>query len=331
MRFLYKYITILFVCTSCATDIEILDPLADQPVIYCLLNQESSTQYLRLSRSYLSYTGQNVPESADSLVYFSQVEAQLELLEEGEVVETFAFEPHEVIKDTGQFPRDPHWVYKTEHQVKPNHTYRLVVYIVDTDKILYSECKTLSEFKILDPIHPDVRTIHILPDHDPVFRWTSATNAILYQLGFILHFKEIYSDSIVSRSLQIPIRSSFQDGKAVGHYSYPINSTQFYIKIAEQLEEDPGVQRKFTSLDVQVQAGGEDLAYYIQQLQNADPFRIFEFNNLMNSVGVFSAFSLEKVEGFQLTAQCIDSLAYGRFTKKLNFLDRYGNRKDKRP
>ncbi len=321
-------ISLIAFSAGCESEVQIMDPLSDQPVVYCLLNQDTEDQYLRLSRAYLSNTGQAPPDHGDSLVYFSEVEAQLEEINEDEVVGIYPFHKIEIKKDSGLFPLAPHWIYKASVRIIPDNDYRLVVHILETDKILYSECKTLSRFSILDPIHPEVRAIHILPDHNPVFRWTAAANAIIYQLGFLMHYTDIYSDSIVDRTLQIPIRTSYQQETQSGLFSLPINSNQFYKIISELLDPLPGVQRAFKSLDVLVQAGGEDLAYYIQQLENEDPFRIYEFNNFLNSQGVFSAIAVERINNFQITKQSIDSLAYGRYTNSLNFLDRYGNRKD---
>ena len=331
MRRITGYLVLLLVFLSCETEINVFDPVASRPVAYCILNQDSDIQYLRLTKTYRSFDGKGIPASGDSLVYTTPVEAILERLENEEVIASYPFLRMESDKDSGLFPTDPFWVYAATHRLVPDADYRLVIYVEELETIVYSSCKSLSSFQILDPNYPDVRSIHMVDDHNPVFRWTEAKNAAMYQLGFLVHYIETLDGTIRNHEFLVPIRTTYQDDQSGGYSMLPVNSNQFYKILSENIPVNPAVQRKLESVDVMIQAGGEDLAYFIQQQEDADPFRIFEFTNTQNGAGVFSAISVQRINGFQLTNQSVDSLAYGRFTRDLNFVDRYGTRKDQEP
>jgi len=80
------------------------------------------------------------------------------------------------------------------------------------------------------------------------------------------------------------------------------------------------------SLDAFVICGGAELAYLIQNQQGGQTFSLMEYTNIHKGFGVFSSSSQEMKRGFKINDQSLDSLAYGRYTKQLNFTDRFGSR-----
>jgi hypothetical protein len=313
--------------SSCETDITVLAPAGTTPVVICILNQDSTTQYVRLSRSYAVTDATIPPDSPDSILFSKATKVGVEEVINGVVTNRSFFTPVELIKDSGFFPRQEHWVYKAEFKVKPETDYRLIIYPEETDEIVYSTCYTVGDFEIVNPLYPEVRYIHMLPDHNLSFYWTRSLNAAIYQLGFVMHYLEIGPDKTIEKEILIPLKSIFYLETRENLFSYPINSANFYNYLSEALPSDPALLRQCLSVDAVIISGGEELGYYMQLQEGGQTFSIIDYSNIKNGFGIFSSQVVRKINGFRLTEQSIDTLAYGVVTKKLNFVDRTGSRR----
>lgn len=325
----HPIITILvffLIAGGCETDLDVVVPADPTPVIYCILNQDSPVQYLKLSRSYITEDASIPPDEPDSLLFARATKVAVEEVINGKVAQRSFFTPVDVVKDSGYFPRQEYWVYQAEFTVKPETDYRLVLYIEEYERIIYSSTYTVGDFDIINPQYPEVRYIHMLPDHNLSFYWTKSLNAAIYQLGFVMHYSEIRGDQLEEKELLIPLKSIFYLETTDNLFSYPINSANFYSYLAEVLPADPAVLRKCLSMDAVVISGGEELGYYMRTQEGGQTFSIIDYSNIKNGIGIFSSKVLRRINGFSLTEQSVDSLAYGRVTKALNFVDRTGTR-----
>lgn len=317
---------VLLMITGCETEIDVVAPAKPSAVVYCVLDQDSPVQYLRLSRSYLSDDAQIPPNEPDSLLFSHATRVAIEEVISGEVTNRVFFTPVSVDKDSGFFPRQQHWAYRADFRVKPETDYRLIVYIEESDQIIYSTCYSVGDFEIMNPLFPEVRYIHMLPDHNLSFYWTKSLNAAIYQLGFVMHYLEIKEDQSQEKELLVPLKSIFYLQTTENMFSFPVNSTNFYSYLAEALTSDPSVLRKCLTVDAVIISGGEELGYYMRIQEGGQTFNLMDYTNIKNGIGVFSSKVIRKVSGFKLTEQSVDSLAYGHITRQLNFVDRTGTR-----
>jgi hypothetical protein len=166
----------------------------------------------------------------------------------------------------------------------------------------------------------------MLPDHNLSFYWTKSLNAAIYQLGFMMHYLEMQEDQTLEKEILIPLKSIFYLETTTNLFTYPINSTNFYNYLAEVLPADPTVLRKCLTIDAVIISGGEELGYYMRIQESGQTFSLMDFSNIKNGIGIFSSKVLRKIDGFKLTEQSVDSLAYGHATRLLNFVDRTGTR-----
>ena len=321
-------IGIIFLLIGCESDFDLIHDGDPIPIVYCLLNPGEETQTIRMSKSFVSDKGQGLPDSAELIYYQSKVNLAIELMDGDQAIDHTEFNAVAVQKEPGRFSDEYHIVYQTTMKVAGNSTYRLIIYIAGENKLIYAYTKTPGDFSLVDPAYPKLRQIHLMPDHNPVFHWTQAENASIYQLCLQLNYYEIDSLETNLKSEVVSLNTLIKTENPGNYYTYDINSTQFYIALGNSIEEDISLLRSFHSLDAFVVAGGEELAIHYQTQHEGDPFRIMDFTNIQNGIGVFSSISYSYTRGFKVTKQTIDSLAYGQFTKQLNFLDRDGNRKD---
>jgi hypothetical protein len=298
------------------------------PIIYCILNQDDTVQTLRLSRSYLSTNAQNPPLSVDSLLVKGKVIITIETVENSLVTSQYGLQQYPIIKDPGFFPNSLQWIYQGHFELKDNTFYRLIVEIKEWDYLAYSSFQSLGEFRLIDPSYPEAREIHLLSDHNLIIHWTRAPNASVYQVGFRVNFKEILNDVTQEKSIIILFATAFWRNDPGAFYTYNFNSNYFYKKIAESILVDNRILRQLTDIDVFVIAGSESVGFYLNAQGLQDPFQFFDYNNLINGQGVFGSCRTVETKGFRLDKQSIDSLAYGKYTTNLNFLDSYGHRND---
>ncbi|MFH0760096.1 MAG: hypothetical protein V2A67_01165 [Bacteroidota bacterium] len=324
----YPLIILLLFAFSCETGIDVTDDSWPVPIVYCILNQADSIQRLRISRSYLSQNGLIPPASSDSLTIPGKVNAIIEVVENSRITGEFILEPHKIQKDSGFFPNDVNWIYQGVFKIKDNTTYRLTIDIGEWNYVSCSSIVTLDDFDLVDPVYPEVRDIHMLEDHSPVIHWTKSLNAAVYQVGFRVHYKEMEGDRTENKSFAIPFNMIFYRDDPGGFYSYSVNSNQFYKRLSESIPADSALLRIFISTDVFVIAGNESLGVYLTTLASPDPFQVFDYTNLINGHGIFGSCKTREIKGFKLDDQSLDTLAYGRYTRSLNFLDSDGHRKD---
>ncbi|TSA35804.1 MAG: DUF4249 family protein [Porphyromonadaceae bacterium] len=316
----------ILVFSGCETEIDVVIPADPTPVVYCILDQDSPVQYLRLSRSYLTDNASIPPDEPDSILFARATKVAVEEVIDGKVTKRAFFTPVDIAKDSGYFPRQEHWVYRADFIVKPETDYRLIIYIDEYDQIAYSSCYTVGNFEIINPLYSEVRYIHMLPDHNLSFYWTKSLNAAIYQLGFVMHYLEMKEDQTLEKEILIPLKSIFYLQATDNLFSYPINSTNFYNYLAETLPIDPTVLRKCMTIDAVIISGGEELGYYMRIQEAGQAFNLMDYTNIKNGIGIFSSKVLRRINGFSLTEQSIDTLAYGHATRQLNFVDRTGTR-----
>jgi hypothetical protein len=319
----------LMLFMGCETGIDVTVPAGPTPVVYCILNLDSTAQYLRLSRSYITQDATVPPDKPDSILFARATRVAVEEVINGGVTRRAFFVPVDVVKDSGFFPRQEHWVYRADFSVKPETDYRLIVYENDSDNITYSACYTVGDFEIVNPVYPLVRPIHLLPDHNLSFYWTKSTNAAIYQLGFLMHYLEMQADRTIEKEILIPLRSIFYLRTTENLISYPLNSANFYGYLGNNLSADPTLLRKCLSVDAMIISGGEELGYYMRIQEGGQTFNLMDYSNIQNGIGIFSSKVQRRIDGFKLTDQSIDTLAYGHLTSQLNFVDRTGTRTGK--
>jgi len=313
---------------SCETGIDVIDDSGAVPIVYCILNQDDSVQHLRISRSYLSTNGLIPPGSSDSLTIPGEVNLSIEVVENKQVTDHYLFEPISIQKDSGFFPSDVNGIYQGIFSIKENTLYRLIVEIQEWDYVSYSSFVTVGDFQLVDPSYPEVRDIHMLEDHNPVIHWTRSLNAAVYQVGIRVHYQEMIAEQIDSKSLLFLFTTTFYRDDPGSFYSYSINSNQFYKRMAESIRIDPAYLRKITGIDICVIAGSESVGVYMTTQESQDPFQVFDYTNMINGLGIFGSCKTIEARGFKLDDQSLDSLAYGKMTKSLNFLDSNGFRKE---
>ena len=184
--------TVFFIGQSCENDIEINLQSDALPLVYCLLDQDSEDQYLRLGKTYsgqANYENQIPP--ADSLVLPGFRDIYIEEWKGDEIAAVHYFgQTDNFQKDTGLFPVESIAVYKARFKIKPETLYMLYVYFPAQQKVVSGETITMGTTDLIDPAPIYVREITFKENRGFTLRYITAQNSGIYQGLFKVHYSE---------------------------------------------------------------------------------------------------------------------------------------------
>jgi len=317
--------------TSCSTDININAPNLDVPIVYCLLDTESSEQYLKLNKTYLvSSAAMDNPPFAEDQYFEGNIQIVLERWENNKPVEFIDFLPtNDVPKNPGFFPSDTNLLYKADTKILPNALYMVNIYLEDREKIVYAYTKTIGDLNVVDPIELEVRKISLNQGVNYASKWRQVENAGIYQVIVRFNYAETIDSVRTEKYLDWP--QAFSNPITnVDYLTKDISGTRFFYILEEGIEENEAALREALSIDFFVLSGGTEIKYYIESTAPSEGALMERpiYTNLTNGLGVFSSMATQEVKGLNMASTTIDSIAYGVHTKQLLFLDHNGERNE---
>ncbi len=316
---------------SCETEFQVNAENQEVPIIYCVLNNGSSTQYLKLNKTYLiNKPAFSNPPHQDSVYFQGNIQVVLEKWDNEKVSEIFIFEPtSEFPKDTGFFPIDNNIIYKTEAIIKPETKYSLSIYLENKEKIVYAETTSMGALKVIDPLDIPERKVSLNVGQNYSCSWKPVDNAGIYQVIINFQYMEYEGTDSIQRTMVWPqtFTSPLTNAETL---SKDISGSRFFYIVNEKLKVQPGITRRAQGIDFVILSGGEEIKFYIESTAPSDGALMEKpiYTNITNGLGVFSTVSKAEISMLQLGSVTIDSLAYGQKTNELGFLDHNGLRLD---
>ncbi|MFC2117263.1 hypothetical protein ACFLSY_01305 [Bacteroidota bacterium] len=314
-----------FLISSCEEEIDLIMESPSTPVIYCLINPFDTVHYVRVTKTYIpDNVNNNIPLSDDSLYFSGEVEVSLERWNENRAIETIKFQKTtEISKDHGLFPNQNNILFIANHSITPGDRYILYVYIKDRGLIIDAETVMVGELDVIDPLPFVNREITLLENQDYKVRWNLASAAWIYQVVSRFNYFEITDGDTIQKNFEWVLNASYP-GEHLENFIYTnINGSRFYQEILKNIKENPEVTRKVKDMDIVIYYGGMELRNYVESL---NPSRSVlqekpKYSSFKYCEGVFSSLSKNENKGIGLSKIFIDSIADGKKTKNLNFLD----------
>lgn len=316
---------------SCETEFQVNTENQEVPVIYCVLNSSSDTQYLKINKTYLiAQAAYDFPPHQDSLYFEGNIEVVLERWKNGKVEGIHVFQPTEDIpKDSGFFPNENNVIYTTQAKILPESKYSISIYLENKEKIVYAETQSLGPLSVIDPLDIPERKISLNTGQNYNCSWRPVDNAGIYQVVLNFHYMEYEGQDSVQRTVVWPqsFTSPLSNAETLNK---EISGSRFFYIINEKIPEKEGVTRKAMGMDFLILSGGEEIKFYIESTAPAEGALMEKpvYTNFTNGLGVFSTVSLAEISMLPLGAVTIDSLAYSQLTGNLGFLDHNGIRID---
>jgi len=342
-KFIIILLTISVMSTfSCSTDFEINADWKDIAVVYGLLDQSDTAQYIKLNKVFLGDADAYVMAQEPDSTFYNSAEVYLEPLLNGNniydglgnVERIQLTETDEIVKDEGVFSINKNTLYKTTESLYEMYDYKLVIDIPGKEEIT-STTSLVNDLKVIKPSTNPAEKVGLYNGQAEEFldykvEFSPTETGTLYGLTIRFHYREYRNDGI--HDLFIDWVQSNKKRPATIDIGTTMNMTigggAFYEFVKNNIDQaDPATKREFLGLDFIFIVAGEELTLFMEV--NGPSQGIVQekpaFTNITNGIGIFSSRYSKRVENKKLSNLAIDQLACGEITRHLRFADHYGN------
>lgn len=330
MKNLLYFVSALLFVSSCSTDLNVLADYKETMVVYGLLNQSDTAQYIKINKAFLGLgNALEFAQTYDSINYTNQLTVQLEQWKNDNKTSTITLtRDSSIAKPAGLFSSPKQILYKTKTALDQNSQYNLIVKNNATQNVATASTVLVNDFLITRPFSATM--IFSSPTNKFKLEWTSALNGKVY--GVVIRFYYIEEDRL--SGVKTPMSVDWNLGNktslttAGGEVmSIDFLGEEFYRFLKSKIVVNPAVKRYLPTsgshLDIIFSVGGADLQTFISVSQPSTGIiqEKPQFTNIKNGYGVFSArytkyFNANNNPNL-LNAQSIDSLYGGQHTKNL--------------
>jgi hypothetical protein len=336
-----KFSGILFIlvvfCTSllfdsCSTDFDINAEPKDITVVYGLLNQAETAQYIKITKAYLGDEDALVmAQNPENSSYGDNLSVSLEEWKNGIKNTTYYFSKTTITdKESGIFYFPNQDVYIANIPLLKNDCiYKLFITNNLTGKLISSETTLVNEalFKLKIPM-TGANIGFVNNDGEYVaseVKWITAKNGRLYEPVFRFH----YSDSNITTQVRDTtkyvdwILGSSKSNKLDGNEELSIayDGESFFRILQGRIPLEPNlIKRRAIRVELIMSMGGDELSTYIDV--NKPSSSIVQerpaYSNISNGIGIFSA-RYKKVYKFNLSPATRIALINNIYTQALDF------------
>ena len=330
-RLFFTILVSVFVL-SCSNDFELTENWKDIPVVYGLLDQSDSVQYIRVEKAFLdeSTSALILAQNPDSIFYQDiSVELQETPIGGAGVGAVYLLDRVDAnlegyAKEDGIFASSPNYVYKLDEPLKENALYRLIINNNATDETVTATTRIAEDFELFSPLEGS--TLRMEPGSRLTFQWRTQPNSSFFDIALRIHYAEAPFNDPTNRtfkSIDWRVATRVKPSTSTDLVLVRTETKNFYTFMQASLDVDPNIVRTFINADVVVNAGGEDLLKYIEiGLANSGitgSETLPTYTNLSEGFGIFSTRYTKIVPAYNFSADAKDSLKAGQYTRELNF------------
>ncbi len=314
---------------GCDNDLDLVSDWKEIPVVYGFLSRSDTAQYIRVEKAFLDpeTSAFVIAQNPDSL-YFADAVVELEDLTTGSRVALTRVDGtlEGYPRAPGVFATSPNYLYKIrtdDAKIFTDRDYRLLVSDATGRLITSAQTRVVGDYTFTFSSPPD--KITFLYDNSVNIGWRSNENtAHFYDVGMRIHIQETESGGPgpVEKVLEWPIEKNILRGTSKNVNTF-VPGVLFYQFMRNNLEVKSNVSRKFLYIEIQVDAGGKEIYDFLSVGKANSGITGAEyvpsFSNIDHGFGLFSSRYTLVGKNFTLSAQSLDSLKQGIYTKDLNF------------
>jgi len=326
---------LVLLITSCSTEVNINDDWQAIPVVYGILDKNSTEHFIKVNKAFLGdMPASEMAQYSDSLFY-NNVDVKLyRKLSNTERQYVCSFLPtDDYPKEDGFFTNDRNTVFKASNvELEASYggnlyNYQLEVYVGDIDKTVTAETELITGTYISTPSSsaPSI-SIHSY-NNDFYYTYETGTNAKVFQMTILFNYLEVTAGDTIEKSIVWP-----QPAKVinVGNSSVTVQGTfgimAFYNLLMSNIPKNENVERIVkmpNSIEFHLTAGDDNFNTYMQI--SAPPTGLAQskplFTNINNGIGLFAS-NINVLKTHKLSAITLDTLHRGMYTSDLNFVEK---------
>jgi hypothetical protein len=339
---------LIFICvffSGCSTDLDVTGDYHETMVVYGLLDPGQPKQYIKVNKAFLGKGDALLfAKIKDSVQFANALDVRLKRASDGK--EFILSADNTIQKNEGTFYSgdQANAIYSFNstgsNALNTNSSYSLTITNKTNGNVVSSNTSLIGDFQITKPFSTTNSSSFIFTPPNESTRlfieWVSPKNARLFQLIVRLNYEDFTDNNGVKDTIEqhldwvFPVHttSNSNGGETMGN---EFSRLEYLAFIGNNLKPyNELVARKALNIHLIVIAGGEELNTFIEVnkpsggLVQDKPI----YTNINNGYGVFSSryyrppFTLTLVNA--TPGKELDSLACGRFTKKLKFLNASG-------
>jgi len=317
---------------SCSNEFELNAPAKEIPIVYGLLSRAEPVHYVRVERAFL--------EEATSAFDLAQLPDQLyfediivEIGEEGSnqkvQLQRIDGASTGLTRTEGIFATTPNILYSvsaSELPLQEDAIYRLSVRRQNTEEILTTALTPIvSDLRLNRPI-PGVnkRALRILDDNEVTVIWAADETAKFFDVKMHINYEEWDPNDLNTLETKTLTWTLAKNQAAIdGANKVELPGLDFYRFLASTLPVDATRLRRLTTIDLSIDAGGEELFNYInvgqanRGITSAQVLPVY--TNLSSGLGIFASRNSFLESDFVIDSATRDFLTDGDLTKDLNF------------
>jgi len=329
IKYILFGLLIAFFLNSCETDFDTTADWEDISVIYGIIDQNDSMQYIKINRAFLSEDDVlNYAQVYDSSHYPFPLKVELEEFDEDDnLIQTIEFDTTTTYK-----PDDPDAIWPTGAQtvytggpddyyqikwiIQPpydtvgwrklwlndEHTYRLTIIYPDSSKLITSETELVMDFAMTRPL-PQSKFIKFVPNPavPTVFSWDKPDNdegKFRYELLIKFNYQELtQSGSIRDKSIELVSSVTVYPTLGSSEMVYYYWDNRFFASCVNNVTyDDPNeeakiVERYTVDIETVVSVAGEAFNLFMQVYEPSNSIVQDKppYTNVENGIGVFSS------------------------------------------
>jgi hypothetical protein len=296
------FITTLFLLafTGCETDFEVLAPYKETMVVFGLLDQNDTAQYIKINKAFLGKSDALVmAQQYDSVNYGNELSVKVEIVKNGSTTGLLNLNKDSLIaKEAGIFNAPKQVLFKTKDILDASAVYRLTATNIKTGYTITAETPLISGFSIKFPTLPAGGATGTFDFANTLTRkslqWYSGANGRLYQATIRFHYTE-------KNKITKTVEKKYVDWVFSAQKSNSTNSgelmevtfmgPEFYQFLLGTIPVNNDVWRYPKTLDFIFSVASEQFNTYMEV--NAPATGIVRerpiFSNINNGIGLFSA------------------------------------------
>jgi hypothetical protein len=323
---------------SCSNDLEINAPWKDVTVVFGLLNIDSTTHYIRISKAFLGEGDAIQFASQFDSIYYNPdlLDVKVYRVYNDEVKDSFLCSVvTDIAKDPGIFSNPSQILYSFDAVLtgaeKENSIYRLEVKSTKTGNIATAETKLVKPVAFSKPTPitnvPASALIDLDPTKSTAIEWRTVENGKMYELFLRFKYREfnfLDSSYIGSKVVEINLGRNTYDNSSVGDLKrISIENATIFQAIHATIPVQSSVFRMADSLQFQINVAADDMTTYlnVNQPSNTISQERPQYTNVTNGIGLLSSRN-SKTRSKYINDETIVYLQADPLTRDLNWGDR---------
>lgn len=316
---------------SCSNDFSLNAPAKEIPIVYGLLSRADDTHYIRVERAFLeeATSGLELAQQADQL-YFDDIDVAIVRVNNQRAYPLQRIDgvAEGIVRSEGIFATTPNILYKIDAatlQLQEGEQYELLIRNATETIMTTAITSVVSDLRLNRPIPGNNKLpIRILEDDELTVIWAADETASFFDLQMHINYEEWTATTSATPQQKTVVWNLSSNQTAIdGPNKVEVDGIEFYRFLASAIPTDASVLRLLGSIDIVIDAGGQELFQYINVGQANTGITSAQvlpvFTNLSEGLGIFSSRNQFVEKDFFVDSATRDLLRDGDLTRELNF------------